>query len=40
MIEAAEAAKVKRFILGDFGWGKHVESFPEFDEMHARRAEG
>ncbi|KAF1830108.1 NAD(P)-binding protein [Decorospora gaudefroyi] len=40
MIDAAEAAKVKRFILGDFGWGKHVRSFPEFDEVHALRAAG
>jgi hypothetical protein len=40
MIDAAEAAKVKRFILGDFGWGKHVRNFPEFDEIKARRTVG
>jgi hypothetical protein len=40
MIDAAEAAGVKRFIVDDFGWGKNVRSFPEFADIHARRVVG
>lgn len=38
MIDAAEAAGVRRFVVDDFGWGPDVRSFPEFAEVHARRA--
>ena len=40
MIDAAEAAGVKRFIVADFGWGPDFESFPEFDPVRAQRAVG
>lgn len=39
MIDAAEAAGVKRFIVDDFGWGPDIRSFPEFAEPHTQRAE-
>lgn len=37
MIDAAEAAGVKRFIVNDFGWGPEVRGLPEFDDVRARR---
>ncbi|EPS27631.1 hypothetical protein PDE_02575 [Penicillium oxalicum 114-2] len=37
MIEAAEAAGVKRFIVNDFGWGPEYHSLPEFSAIHAHR---
>ncbi|EEP78835.1 predicted protein [Uncinocarpus reesii 1704] len=40
MVEAAEAAKVKRFILNDFGWGPDIRSLPEFHDIHAQRRAG
>lgn len=40
MIDAAEAAGVKRFILDDFGWGDNPNSFPEFNAIHAQRRAG
>jgi hypothetical protein len=40
MVDAAVAAGVKRFIVDDFGWGKNVNSFSEFDEIHAQRIAG
>ncbi|KAH1596412.1 hypothetical protein KXX44_006579 [Aspergillus fumigatus] len=40
MIDAAEAAGVKRFILDDFGWGDNPKSFPEFNAIHAQRRAG
>jgi hypothetical protein len=40
MIDAAEAAGVRRFIVDDFGWGRNVRSYPEFDGIHARRVVG
>ncbi|KAG2001111.1 hypothetical protein GB937_010499 [Aspergillus fischeri] len=40
MIDAAEAAGVKRFILDDFGWGGNPKSFPEFKAIHAQRRAG
>ncbi|KAF0634682.1 hypothetical protein FPSE5266_11206 [Fusarium pseudograminearum] len=40
MIDAAEAAGVKRFIVADFGWGPNFTSFPEFDAVRAQRAVG
>lgn len=38
MIDAAEAAGVKRFIVNDFGWGHTVRALPEFDAIHAQRS--
>lgn len=40
MVDAAAAAGVKRFIVDDFGWGRNVNSFPEFGEIHAQRVAG
>jgi hypothetical protein len=40
MIDAAEAAGVKRFIVADFGWGPDFTSFPEFNPVRAQRAVG
>lgn len=40
MIDAAEAAGVKRFIVDDFGWGPHFHGLPEFSEIRARRCVG
>jgi hypothetical protein len=37
MIDAAEAAGVKRFIVDDFGWGPDFHSEPEFGEIGAQR---
>ncbi|KAK9770518.1 putative NmrA-like domain-containing protein [Seiridium cardinale] len=37
MIDAAEAAGLKRFIINDFGWGPNFRSEPEFREIGARR---
>lgn len=39
MIDAAEAAGVKRFIINDYGWGPDSHGLPEFDEIHAKRRE-
>jgi hypothetical protein len=40
MVDAAEAAGVKRFIIDDFGWGPNPHSFPEFANIHDRRRKG
>ncbi|KAM0427918.1 hypothetical protein ACHAPT_007378 [Fusarium lateritium] len=40
MIDAAEAAGVKRFIVDDFGWGPDFQSFPEFEPIRAQRVAG
>ncbi|KAB8229465.1 aromatic alcohol reductase [Aspergillus alliaceus] len=40
MVEAAEAAGVKRFIVNDFGWGPDFRGMPEFRAIHARRRAG
>ncbi|KAJ4249294.1 hypothetical protein NW757_007872 [Fusarium falciforme] len=40
MIDAAEAAGVKRFIIDDFGWGPDFTSFPEFEPIRAQRLVG
>ncbi|KAI2604654.1 NAD(P)-binding protein [Hypoxylon sp. NC1633] len=37
MIDAAEAAGVKRFIVNDFGWGPNFNSLPEFRDIGAQR---
>ncbi|KAI1406755.1 NAD(P)-binding protein [Hypoxylon sp. FL1857] len=37
MIDAAEAAGIKRFIIDDFGWGPDFRSLPEFREIGAQR---
>ena len=37
MIDAAEAAGVKRFIVDDFGWGPTVRGLPEFSAIQAQR---
>lgn len=37
MIDAAESAGVKRFIVDDFGWGPNVRGLPEFHDVHAKR---
>ncbi|KAI1205418.1 NAD(P)-binding protein [Annulohypoxylon truncatum] len=37
LIDAAEAAGVKRFIVDDFGWGPKFNSLPEFREIGAQR---
>ncbi|KAI1774672.1 NAD(P)-binding protein [Hypoxylon cercidicola] len=37
MIDAAEAAGVKRFIVDDFGWGPDFRSLPEFQPIGAPR---
>lgn len=37
MVDAAEAAGVKRFIVNDFGWGPDVRGLPEFDDIHIKR---
>ncbi|KAI1378726.1 NAD(P)-binding protein [Hypoxylon crocopeplum] len=37
MIDAAEAAGVRRFIVDDFGWGPDFRSLPEFQEIGAQR---
>ncbi|KAF7596007.1 hypothetical protein BBP40_003786 [Aspergillus hancockii] len=40
MIDAAEAASVKRFIVNDFGWGPDFRRMPEFSAIHAHRRAG
>ncbi|KAF7114166.1 hypothetical protein CNMCM5793_007744 [Aspergillus hiratsukae] len=40
MVDAAEAAGVKRFVLDDFGWGDNPKSFPEFNAIHKHRRAG
>ncbi|KAK4539756.1 hypothetical protein LTR36_010409 [Oleoguttula mirabilis] len=40
LIDAAEAAGVKRFIIDDFGWGPDVRGLPEFAAIHAQRRAG
>jgi hypothetical protein len=40
MIDAAEAAGVKRFIIDDFGWGPNFRGLPEFKDIHAHRRAG
>ncbi|RHZ70206.1 hypothetical protein CDV55_107546 [Aspergillus turcosus] len=40
MIDAADAAGVKRFILDDFGWGDNPKSFPEFNAIQEHRRAG
>ena len=40
MIEAAEAAGVKRFIVDDFGWGPDFRNLPEFHAVHTHRRAG
>ncbi|KAI1392809.1 NAD(P)-binding protein [Hypoxylon trugodes] len=37
LIDAAEAAGVKRFILDEFGWGPGFLSLPEFHDIGAQR---
>ncbi|XXH05569.1 hypothetical protein Hte_012001 [Hypoxylon texense] len=37
MIDAAEAAGVRRFIVDDFGWGPDFRSEPEFQPIGAQR---
>ncbi len=37
MIDAAEAAGVRRFIIDDFGWGPDVRGLPEFNDIHILR---
>ncbi|OJJ44460.1 hypothetical protein ASPZODRAFT_135286 [Penicilliopsis zonata CBS 506.65] len=37
MIDAAEAAGVRRFIIDDFGWGPNVRGLPEFEPVRAQR---
>ncbi|KAI2471400.1 NAD(P)-binding protein [Annulohypoxylon bovei var. microspora] len=37
LIDAAEAAGIKRFIVDDFGWGPDFRSLPEFRDIGARR---
>ncbi|ROV95733.1 hypothetical protein VMCG_07625 [Cytospora schulzeri] len=37
MVDAAEAAGVKRFILNDFGWGPDFRGMPEFHDIHVKR---
>ncbi|KAF4982104.1 hypothetical protein FZEAL_2210 [Fusarium zealandicum] len=40
MIDAAEAAGVRRFILDDYGWGPDFRSYPEFEPVRAQRVAG
>lgn len=40
LVDAAEAAGVKRFIIDDFGWGPNVRGLPEFKDVHAQRRLG
>ena len=37
MIDAAEAAGVKRFVVDDFGWGPNSRTFPEFEAIRSQR---
>lgn len=40
LIDAAEAAGVRRFIIDDFGWGPYIRGLPEFKNVHAQRRLG
>ncbi|KAF5655851.1 hypothetical protein FHETE_11131 [Fusarium heterosporum] len=40
MIDAAEGAGVKRFIVDDFAWGPDFRSYPEFEALRAQRTVG
>jgi uncharacterized protein YbjT (DUF2867 family) len=40
MVDAAEAAGVKRFIVNDFGWGPNFRRMPEFSAIGAHRRAG
>ncbi|KAF4446192.1 hypothetical protein F53441_10168 [Fusarium austroafricanum] len=40
MIDAAQAAGVKRFIVDDFGWGPDFRNYPEFEAVRAQRLVG
>lgn len=40
LINAAEAAGVRRFIIDDFGWGPYIRGLPEFNNVHAQRRLG
>lgn len=40
LIRAAHAARVRRFILSDFGWGPTARGLPEFGAVQAQRREG
>jgi hypothetical protein len=40
MVDAAEAAGVKRFVLDDFGWGPYFKGLPEFADVKKQRAAG
>ncbi|KAK7947009.1 NAD(P)-binding protein [Apiospora aurea] len=37
LVDAAEAAGVKRFVVNDFGWGQNPRSYPEMAEVGSRR---
>lgn len=37
MLDAAEAARIKRFIIDAFGWGPDSRNLPEFDEIGVKR---
>lgn len=37
LVDAAEAAGVKRFIVNDWGWGPTIRGLPEFRDVHAKR---
>lgn len=37
MVDAAEAAGVRRFIINDFGWGPTFRGLPEFNDVHKKR---
>jgi hypothetical protein len=39
MVDAAEGAGVKRFVVDDFGWGRESK-FEGFEDVHERRMEG
>ena len=39
ILDAAEAAGVRRFVLNDFGWGPDFRGLPEFDAIKAGRTE-
>lgn len=40
LIRAAHAARVRRFILSDFGWGPTAKGLPEFGAVQVQRREG
>lgn len=37
---AAAAGSVRRFVIDDFGWGRHVRVLPEIEAIYAQRLEG